>query len=772
MILGLIIGTYMGLYNVSIALIFLIFLILISAIMIIVFTISMDNVFKANILKILKILIIIILSLIYASFSLKKYDKAFLVNESKYIIRIESNKEVVKNYNKYVARIKSGQYKNLKILVYTKKKLDYGQIIEFTERIEKPDTVRNDKGFDYSRFLRERKICGIVKLKDCIIVKNEVDFFSLLFMIKSKLIGVLERNYSCEEAGFLKAILLGDVNELDENIKANFKSANISHIIAISGMHISYIVLILEYILKVFIKNIKIRNIIIIIFLIVFTIFVGASNSVSRACIMVCITYLGKILLEKDDFYTSFKIALCILLISNPYNIFSCSMWLSFGGSLGIVLYSKLIEKILIKKINLIIRKSKNNYIKTLIIPNKVLKKIVAIISVTCGAQIMVFPIMVYIFNTISLNFLISNLLISELIAPILILGYASFFIPFVSIIERFLIKIIFLIVEFSAKLPYSNFLIATPSLYRIIIYYIILGFLCYFYNNKKFSSYRIIRKKKLKTLLISFMVLFLIFSNFDFLLKNDFIIHFLDVNQGDCCLITTRFQKRILIDGGKGIEDEYDYGEKVVGPYLLDHGIKRIDYLIVSHFDSDHCGGLFYILENFDVRNIIIGKQAEKYHNLIEFMKLQQKKKVNLICVEANDIINLDRECRIEILFPDTNNEISKNKINNNSLVFKLYYKKISILFTGDIEEEAEKVLVYLYKEKLKSDILKVAHHGSKTSSSEEFLKYVRPKIALIGVGKNNIFGHPSGSVIQRFEKLRSKSFSYRSNGRNKNFY
>ena len=204
---------------------------------------------------------------------------------------------------------------------------------------------------------------------------------------------------------------------------------------------------------------------------------------------------------------------------------------------------------------------------------------------------------------------------------------------------------------------------------------------------------------------------------------------------------------------GGKGIDGEYDYGSKVIVPYLLDHGITKIDYIIISHFDSDHCGGLFYVVDNFKVKNIIIGKQADEYENLMEFLKLQKKRKINLFSVESKDTIFFDKVTKMKVLFPDLNNEISKNKINNNSLVFKLYYRDLSMLFTGDIEEEAEDVLVNLYGEKLKSDILKVGHHGSKSSSTENFINYIKPKIALIGVGKNNKFGHPSKEVIGRLK-------------------
>lgn len=613
-------------------------------------------------------------------------------------------------------------------------------------------------GFDYSRYLREKKIAGIVKLQNVVAIGNEKDLTFYLFKFKEKIFSIINKIYNNEEIGFLKAILLGETSSLDENIKESFKEANISHVLAISGLHISYVVLGLEGILKLFIKNIKIRNAIIIVFLVAFTIFVGESNSVCRACIMVSITYFGNIILKKDDFYASFRSALIFLLIINPYNIFSGSMWLSFGGSIGIVLYSKLIEKYIAKKIKL--KKFSELDNKFLIFIYKILNKSIAIISVTLGAQIIVFPIMIYMFNTISLNFIISNLLISELVGPILIFGYLSLLFPFLSIFEKILIKIIFFFAKFSASLPITSFLISTPNLYKIIIYYAILFVIAFIYKTKRIFIFRQIKKQKLKIILIFSFVLILLFGNFNNIYKNDFEIHFLDVGQGDSCLVRTNTNKVILIDGGKGINGEYDYGQKVVGPYLLDHGITKIDYVVVSHFDSDHCGGLFYIIQNFKVKNIIIGKQAEEYPNLIKFLQIQRKRKINLISLTSENVLYFDKKTKIEVLFPNLGHEVSENKINNNSLVFKMYYDDISILFTGDIEEEAEKVLVELYSEKLNSNILKVGHHGSKTSSTEEFINCVKPEISLIGVGKNNNFGHPNGDVLDRLQNYGSKVY------------
>lgn len=235
---------------------------------------------------------------------------------------------------------------------------------------------------------------------------------------------------------------------------------------------------------------------------------------------------------------------------------------------------------------------------------------------------------------------------------------------------------------------------------------------------------------------------------------------------QGDCTIIRTKYNKSILIDSGEGNSDKYDYGKSTVLPYLLSHNISKIDYLILSHFDSDHVGGAFYILENLKIENIVIGFQAEKYDNCVEFIKIAKEKNINVIVLRSRDILHVDKETYFEAIFPDIKNTISENKINNNSLVLKLIYKKFSMLFTGDIEELAERVILKSNENNLKSTVLKVAHHGSKTSSTEEFIEKVKPKIAVIGVGNRNNFGHPNQEVLDRLKKYNIQIFRTDENG------
>ena len=239
--------------------------------------------------------------------------------------------------------------------------------------------------------------------------------------------------------------------------------------------------------------------------------------------------------------------------------------------------------------------------------------------------------------------------------------------------------------------------------------------------------------------------------------------IHFVDVGQGDCTFIQTRNNKKILIDGG-GNEIGEDYvGENILLPYLLNRRSKVIDYIFISHFDSDHCQGLLYIMQNIKVKHVIISKQFEYNENYKKFLKIAKQEKINIKIANKGDKIYIEKNLYFEVLWPDAIEPISDNKMNNNSLVCKMVYKKFSILFTGDIEKIAEEKIIETYKNetnKLKATIIKIPHHGSKTSSTMDFIEKVKPQEALIGVGKKNKFGHPAITTIQTLQNQNIKIY------------
>ena len=210
-------------------------------------------------------------------------------------------------------------------------------------------------------------------------------------------------------------------------------------------------------------------------------------------------------------------------------------------------------------------------------------------------------------------------------------------------------------------------------------------------------------------------------------------------------------------------MDKNYNIGEKILLPYLLDKRIDTIDYMLISHFDSDHSQGCVYIMKELKVKNIIIAKQFESSENYEEFLDLVKEKNIKVYVAEMGQRVYIEKDMYFDILWPDSKNIIIENILNNNSLVCKFVYKDFSMLFTGDIEEVAEKEISKRYKNNsniLQSTILKVAHHGSKTSSNKEFLEMVRPKIALIGVGKDNTFGHPSNSTLKSLNLIRCKTY------------
>ena len=433
---------------------------------------------------------------------------------------------------------------------------------------------------------------------------------------------------------------------------------------------------------------------------------------------------------RKSDVYNNLAFSSFIILIFNPYTIFDMGFLLSYGGTIGIILFS-------------------NKLSKKFPIKNKILNYIKEMFFVCISANIIIIPIIMYNFNTLSLTFFISNVLVSPIMGIVVILGFVQIFLSIININLAYLLsiflnpmlEILIFIADFTAKLPLSKILIPTPNIIFIIIYYVIMLF-C--------------NKINIKKTIIILSIIIIIFNLLN-LLPKDLRIYFIDVGQGDSTLILTPKGNSILIDGGGSETGSFDVGEKILLPYLLDRGVTKIDYMMISHFDSDHVGGLFSILENLRVEHVLISKQGKESENYKHFLEISKRKKIKVIYAEAGDRINIEKNMFFEILFP-TRNLISENILNNNSIVARLVYKNIKILFTGDIEEIAEKELIKLYSKtnKLRADILKVAHHGSKSSTIASFLKLVNPRISLIGVGATNTFGHPNIGVLERLEQIR----------------
>lgn len=673
-----------------------------------------------------------------------------------YIVKLQSENKAINN-RKCILNLKN---KN-------NKKLSYGDEIYFDGEYSIPEGKRNYGGFDYSLYMKTQKLYGTFEIENYeLINKNKGNKLEEKILDFKKYVkNILNTNLDKDEANLCIGLLIGDRTNISKQIEEDFKNSNLTHMLAVSGSHFTYIILAISFVNKG-IKRKRLGQIIMIIVIILFMNLTGNTASVVRSGIMAIYIILASIFHKRADIWTSMAVAIIIQLINNPYAIFDIGLQLSYGGVIGIVVFNKnILSKILYidnyTKIKINEKIQKNNKYKMQEINNteiklsKAKKYIIEASAVTISANIVIIPIMMYHFNTISFTFLISNLLVGPILGFVVIFGFIliflsfilnSFLMPFFFILN-ILISIILYIAHICANLPFSKVFVPTPNKLMLVLFYLNLFILVYYKDKNK--------KQKYSSILLIIIIIF----NFIYPLadstKKNLTINFIDVGQGDSTLIRVD-NKNILIDGGGSLySDSFDVGEKTLFPYLLDRGITYLDYVIVSHFDADHFQGLEYVINNIKVKNAIISSLGQNSKEYETFLNLTKKKKINIIYVKKGDSIKFNN-AKIEILYPD-NEIINDNAKNNNALVCKLIYNNFSMLFTGDIEEIAEKKILKLYeknKEKLRADVLKVGHHGSKTSSSYDFIKTVSPKIALIGVGKDNNFGHPNLGVIERLEK------------------
>ena len=682
--------------------------------------------------KIIVILICLIISIGYVSILENKYSKIsdMPIKEMVTIISDIQEKEYKKVCTAKIVR------NNKKILINIKMSQDipsikYGDSLYIEGEFKQPEEARNYKGYNYKQYLKTKKIIGTVELEKVKILKSSNGSF--IHNIQKYIRDTINGTLTDEEGNLLLAILLGDKDKLSEDIQESFKTSNLSHMLAVSGAHVSYIILGLTYVLQNSIIGKKNGKIVCIIFLLAFMAITNFTPSVTRACIMAILTLLSSIIYRKSDVYTNISVAALITLIFNPYSLLDLGFQLSYGGTIGIIIFIKRIQE---KKSN-----------------SKVINYIKQMALVSIYANIIIIPIMMYHFNTVSFTFIISNIMASPILGIIVITGFLFIITsitvkPLTRLIAIFIKPILSILIKISqicSKLPFSNILVVTPYMFNVISYYAII---LYCIKSKKNNKCKIIICLLIVLILINFII---------YIFPQKLRIFFIDVGQGDSTLIITPDKKTVLIDGGGS--DSFDVGEKVLLPYLLDRRILKIDYVLISHFDTDHCGGILTIMEKVKVKNIIISEQAEHSENYERFKKLMIHKRIRLIEVKKGDKIKIGRYSEFKILFP-TSRLLSENPLNNNSIVAQFNYNNFKMLFTGDIEKLAEQQILKTEKAEIRADILKVAHHGSKTSSIPEFIKAVRPRIALIGVGKNNTFGHPNQQTIKNLENIKCRIY------------
>ncbi len=702
----------------------------------------------------------VFLSVYYINFHEKRYGliKEGQTEELVGIIQSEAiEKEYVLIYTVQIKKIET--LNNVHFRLYVAKGNDnkiyhYGDKIHFRGKIEIPSKSRNRNGFNQELYYKTKGWYGAIYVNPNQIKKigQENNFWSWGNRLRNSFEQRLKTFLTEDNANLLMAILTGEKENISDKLIQDFQNSSLIHILCVSGGHISFFILGTQKLLEKIGR--KKKHLISILILIGLNCITGFSASVMRASIMAALIVSSKLCFRQNDLANSIALSLIILLIHNPFLLFDTGLLLSYTGTIGIILFANLLEG------------------KRLEDCGKLTAYFGKIAFSACAAQILLAPIIAYIFQKFYPTFLISNILATPLFEMILILGcfflFSSYIFPPICYCYSFLLNLLLnsfsKIAEVSANFSFSYVYMPKPNIFLCLFYYFFIFFIRFIYMQRKNALISCYRQKKmiriiqiLKKLLnfknVVLCLISLVIINICFkLIPGSLKINFIDVGQGDCTLIRTGYHKNIMIDsGGAEGESSYDVGEKVVVPYLLSNGITQLDFIIISHFHSDHCRGFQAVLKAIRVKAMLIAKQEIYNEDAKALIKLAKEKKVKIYYVETGQVIKLDRETSLEILYVGRDNE----NLNNNSILARLVYGEFKMFFTGDAEEEEEREFLEKYENReITANILKIGHHGSSTSTSQEFLKKINPSIGLIGVGKKNTFGHPSLEIINRLQE------------------
>lgn len=575
-------------------------------------------------------------------------------------------------------------------------------------------------------------------LKNAVIIKETKEYDMIkesLYGLKNKWAEGYDKALPEKEAGIIKAMVLGDKSRLDGDIKNLYKQSGISHVLAISGLHISLMGMgIFKLLKKVEIPLIPtaIVSIAVVVF---YGMLIDGGTSSFRAIFMFFLYLTAKIIGRTYDMLTAMSLAAVILLMEQPLYLYHAGFLLSFSAVMGIGLLYPVLEDMLPEK-----------YRK-----NPVIKNFLGSVSVSFFSL----PILTYYFYEFPVYSLLLNLLIIPLMSillPVSVLGgLIAVFAPVMGRVLLFPCRWILMLYEALcdtiSNLPCHSFITGQPKPWQMGVFYGILFIIIAFHKRKS-------RKKKMTIMLFAVSAFILCFR-----IQNNTEIIMLDVGQGDSIFVREEGGNTFLMDGGSS--DVSKVGTYRILPFLKSQGVREITYAFVTHPDSDHYNGILECLEQsresgifiryLAVSHLAFKKQNEAYEKLFMAAK---KAGTKVVCISDGDMLKYNK-ITLTCLYPQKDS--MPDDSNGESLIFLMEVGEVKMLFTADAGIEEEQQIISKLP---KIHILKTGHHGSDSSTGTELLQAAAPDTAIISCGKDNSYGHPGKETLKRLADANTRVY------------
>lgn len=539
-----------------------------------------------------------------------------------------------------------------------------------------------------------------------------------------------------EDAAAIFAMLFGGYDGIRPELLEAFTVTGIVHILSVSGSHISLLAAVIAW-LALFLRLPRCLSVAaVILAIIVYVILAGLVPPAVRSGIMGGVAFLGLVLeRERDAQYLLVLTGLLMLMIS-PLLFFHISFQLSLLATAGLLFLAPVLLTWMAR------------------LP----RVVAASLSITMGAQLATLPILAWHFNQISLSSLLSNLIVVPLVDLIIIMGLAggllAFLIPVLGQIvfafDSLLLGMTFEMTRTMAALPFSSVWLPSMGVGAGLCYYAVLSVL-FVPQEYRTKINEFIYRFRYYVIIVSSFYIFFLFS-WQIMRPDEMEVHFIDVGQGDAALVVTPHGHAMLFDTGGTRDGTFDIGARVDVPYLMHYGVREVDYIFLSHAHEDHAAGAGAVLSRMPVKCVYTADEGTAVYARSMRLGDGNPLLMKLIHAEEGQSIVLDG-VTVDVLYAPSLEEVKHATGNEVSNVYRVRYGNASFLFTGDLVKEHEEKILARGTD-LHTTVLKVPHHGSDTSSCEDFVRAVNPLYAVYCVGVDNSFGHPRPSVVERYER------------------